>query len=362
LSAPPLAILPADVLALFRRAREAQGTTFGAACFEWLRRYVRFDALLVSVAPKANLSFGQTLSHGLDERALFESYAKVAHLDALSRYLITHPGTVRSLDIDAPEHATERHRPYREHLERFELSHGAGLSLPSADGELVFLLLFLRKTPGERMSEADLQAVPSLAPYLIEAVLLQRMAALGTSSQLRLDELPLALIDDAGCFKQMTPAFARSYSPERAVAQGYLYLGTEVLKHVTRGGAWTLPDGQVLYAVRDERGFLLHIRPKSKADALSARERQVADAYAGGSSYTEIAEALDIAPSTVRRHITNLYEKLCISHRVDLIAILPTEPKRTAWRQFDAQPPLGTKATSSISSSKSAPVALSNTN
>jgi DNA-binding CsgD family transcriptional regulator len=317
-----LEISPAEVLQLFRSAREAKGDAFSDACFSWLQRYVRFDVMLLAGAPREKLSFGQALTRGVDARAIFESYAKVAHLDALSPYLLANPGTACSLDQDAPELASEQHRPFREHLERFHIRHGGGISLVSSDRETVFLLMFLRSAEGERMSDLELSALATLAPYLAEAILVHRLGSWRASSELGLDQLPVALVDDAGCFKQLTPAFARLYFQEREFPQGFLLLGPERLAAIQRGESCSLPNDQVVCGVRDERGWLLRVRPRSRADVLTARERQVAYAYAEGASYTEIAETLEIAPATVRRHLTNLYDKLAISHRVDLISLL----------------------------------------
>ena len=318
---PALEILPADVLQLFRSAREARGDAFSDACFDWLQRYVRFDIMALAWAPKDKPSFGQALTRGIDARAVFESYAAVAHLDTLTPRLLTNPGSVCSLDCDAPELASERQLPLREHLERFQIRHGAGVSLVSPDGRTVSWVQLFRSARGERMTEAELGALGTLAPYLAEAILMHQLGSWRTS-ELGLDELPVALVDDAGCFKQLTPAFARAYFQEREFPQGYLVLGAERLAAIQRGESCPLPNDHVVYGVRDERGWLLRVRPRSRADQLTARERQVAYAYAAGSSYTEIAESLDIAPATVRRHLTNLYEKLAISHRVDLIAVL----------------------------------------
>ena len=59
-------------------------------------------------------------------------------------------------------------------------------------------------------------------------------------------------------------------------------------------------------------------RPASKIDRLSAREREIAEAFSGGESYNEIAARLFIAPSTVRTHLTTIYRKLGVSSKLDL--------------------------------------------
>ena len=59
-----------------------------------------------------------------------------------------------------------------------------------------------------------------------------------------------------------------------------------------------------------------------KLEHLSARERQIAAAYAGGQSYREIAERLFIAPTTVRTHLSTIYRKLGVSTKIELLRTL----------------------------------------
>jgi len=55
---------------------------------------------------------------------------------------------------------------------------------------------------------------------------------------------------------------------------------------------------------------------------LSPREQQIAESYAAGCSYQQIAEALHIAPSTVRTHLATIYRKLEVSSKVELASRL----------------------------------------
>ncbi len=55
-------------------------------------------------------------------------------------------------------------------------------------------------------------------------------------------------------------------------------------------------------------------------DALSNRERVVAEKFASGMTYREIGEALHIAPTTVRTHLASIYEKLGVRNKIGLAA------------------------------------------
>ena len=55
---------------------------------------------------------------------------------------------------------------------------------------------------------------------------------------------------------------------------------------------------------------------------LTPRERAIAERYADGETYTQIADALHIAPSTVRNHLAAVYRKLGVRSKPRLYAVL----------------------------------------
>ncbi len=55
---------------------------------------------------------------------------------------------------------------------------------------------------------------------------------------------------------------------------------------------------------------------------LTVREKDVADSVVRGLTYEEIAENLDISPNTVRNHVSNLYRKLSVRSKIELIQVL----------------------------------------
>jgi DNA-binding NarL/FixJ family response regulator len=104
----------------------------------------------------------------------------------------------------------------------------------------------------------------------------------------------------------------------RAGAIGYVPgpLDAPRLRRVVRAVAYNeaiVPRAMVLELVLELRGT------GSGGDGLSARESQVLGMLRRGHSTADIASRLDIAPVTVRRHISDLVHKLGVEDRSALI-------------------------------------------
>jgi DNA-binding NarL/FixJ family response regulator len=54
---------------------------------------------------------------------------------------------------------------------------------------------------------------------------------------------------------------------------------------------------------------------------LSSREMDILNCLAQGKSYTTIADELFISPHTVRKHMTNIYEKLHVNSKVEAVRL-----------------------------------------
>ena len=94
---------------------------------------------------------------------------------------------------------------------------------------------------------------------------------------------------------------------------------TKCLTKVTEGDRWFPDDDMNAVEVRD----LEQQRKGSEADLrLTAREREIAILVAGGLSNKEIARKIGISEGTVKIHLYNVYQKLGISNRTALAALV----------------------------------------
>lgn len=89
----------------------------------------------------------------------------------------------------------------------------------------------------------------------------------------------------------------------------------KLLEVVKSGGSFMTPA--VAKAIVDH----FQITQK-KIETLSLREQQVADAICDGMSYKMIAAHMDLSIDTVRMHIKNIYSKLHINSKGELIKLM----------------------------------------
>ncbi len=82
--------------------------------------------------------------------------------------------------------------------------------------------------------------------------------------------------------------------------------------------------GRTLVVRRQVEHQLLFLRARlrCRADALTVRERSVANLIARGATHKEVARQLARAPATIRNHIQTIYAKLEVANVAGLIEAL----------------------------------------
>ena len=126
--------------------------------------------------------------------------------------------------------------------------------------------------------------------------------------------IALTIHEDEEYFFKMLDAGASGYVPKRAAPDELL----TAIKAVSSGGVYLYPslakllvkDYLVEQESQDSDGSL---------DELTPRQKEVLILLGDGESNQEIAEKLNISPSTVARHRENIMEKLNLHSRTDLV-------------------------------------------
>lgn len=117
------------------------------------------------------------------------------------------------------------------------------------------------------------------------------------------------------------------YNAIQAGADGYLLKETaaqplyDAIVQTLDGGAAMAPDiaMKILKLLRNPPTQTA--MEQNEVIALTAREIEVLEQLSKGLTYTAIAENLFISPSTVRRHIENIYQKLEVHSKIEAIEL-----------------------------------------
>lgn len=103
-------------------------------------------------------------------------------------------------------------------------------------------------------------------------------------------------------------------------ASGERRLSSAVLRWIWSDDAEMSTPAMVLQKHPFGQVTLISLRERVASDLLTSRETSIAQAYADGRSYKEIARDLGISPATARAHIRAIYSKLDVQHKGGLTA------------------------------------------
>jgi len=319
---PDATDLSALLLPLYRSARELPVEQFQSWALNRLKPQVSFDAAWWGsgvATSAAGLAVHTIHLHNLPPEIL-PKYAEVAHQDTP-----TFVGLERGTGI------------YRFHMPTiFAAKDKAGIrafnrsirnehamlcgTVDRATGFTQWMTL-IRTDPNADFWDHEKELMGLLLPHMLEALAINRARHLEQYGE-RPTAKPrygLAIADRLGFVYHADVKFAEllrdvcpgptAHLPQRLVA-GLLDRGRYVA-------------GSVLFEVSRSADLLfLRARWVMPVDDLSPRERAIAQQIAQGRTHKEIAQALFLAPSTVRTHIQRIHEKLGCRNAAELIAQL----------------------------------------
>jgi DNA-binding CsgD family transcriptional regulator len=229
-------------------------------------------------------------------------------------------GTTSNVDVFSPAWQAELHPSITAHCRRFGMAH----ILSTVDADLATGLFFafsLYRADTERpFSDADRQLNQLLIPHLPELDAICHLQQVESRRRDGRESIrTYAVCDRHGYLRHADRAFAGLLRTEWPRWQGPR-LPRELCDQLATTGRGEWQGGAAIVAnwEPDQALCLLTVRKRSPLDRLSRRELEVTRAFAGGAEYSEIAQALRIAPATARNHLRNVYVKLGIHNKAEL--------------------------------------------
>lgn len=202
-------------------------------------------------------------------------------------------------------------------LRRFDARHDLhsilATAVPDRSGKLLQVLCLYRTESERPFSDDERIAKQALVPHLMQAW--QANWAYAPPDGLQ-DGLPTALLSAAGT---LIDADDRFIAMLRAAWPGWC--GARITLRGSGGfdGPRSATSQVTLSPVQGGApGTQRVLLQANRSGALTARERAVAQHYAAGLSYKEIARVLGISPETVRSYLKTCYAKLEVGGKVQL--------------------------------------------
>lgn len=316
---PPAADIASFLLDLHVRSNEVGYRELQRFALERFAGLVPFDGGVLAVGtlqggvPEPHDHF----LHGLPPEFM-ESWGRVRHEDRIVIGALREPRRTANHDVTRGE-IYEGYDAVKEHSRRWGISHVLCTTQVHAQAGLYWVMAISRANVDEPFTEIERATNEIVAPHLVSAARRARIGQLRAHSHAGDTHGEAAAIaNDEGLVLEADPGFAE------LVRRGWpRWNGPTLPREIVDLARAPSPERLVRgpASVRADRAsgvVLLHVRLTVPADRLTPREREIATAFSTGETYRELGARFGIAPNTVRRHLSNVYDKLGISSKVEL--------------------------------------------
>lgn len=310
------------LLNLYRASREMTMEDFQRHALAQLRPYIQFDAAVWAMATR--MENGREHVHDSFITGMPDDCAELMNLSGsdnlIAKTCSSSPGTCfyfSPTQIFAD--------PQTAMMARYmDVAHVLCIAWRSPIPQLSTILSLARRDGGMVFSEDERCLCECLMPHLTDMlqvnVVMQISAIRARDSESR---SAMAVVDAMGMLLAAEPGLERLLHLEWPDWDAPS-LPAPLLASISEGRERYL--GAVVQVrfeqVRESR--LVTVARRSPGDLLSPRERTVAEGFAKGESYKELAKRLGLSPATVRHHLRAIYEKLGVADKAALATLMST--------------------------------------
>lgn len=188
------------------------------------------------------------------------------------------------------------------------------------------LLLLYRRIDSAAFSEEERVLLELVAPHMVRAWLLAHKRAFKLDSTLqrmgRRNRGPACLCDASGAIFAASPEFIAAVRCQFPQWDELRIPFPLPAAEVSASRHLALNVGRLHLRVGTQGGLrIVHARPRHPFDELTQRERDVVQAIVGGRSFKNLARRLGVSASTVANHASNIYQKLGVYSRDDVVEL-----------------------------------------
>ena len=308
------------VLRLYRGSRECEAARFMDWALDLTRTLIPFDSAVWAIGVTGVGVHSAHLHHL--PAGMFRRWESESRNNTELTALIEGCGmeaTCRS-SVGAPAHPG-----FLKFCRHYDIRHTLCTTTENPLTHLHHFLCLYRGGAHAGFSAEDQELKAFLAPHLVEARNNNLAAYFGTYKEAAYRS---AICDRFGLLHQTEPGFADLLQAEWPEAHPP-YLPAELNELITKNRKLVF-QGTSIVVKTVPLGDLVHLQAKrqGRSGQLSPRERLITKHLVSGETYKEIAQALDISPSTVTKHVNAIYKKTGARNRMQIAKIIEGAKRR----------------------------------
>lgn len=302
------------ILELYRAGRNTDCRRFQPAALELIQEILPFDSAWWGNAVAEPMEIHQLYLFNCDD-SMVEAYPPYIEQDFFRAALVTQPGVTINMSDLIPRERYVRTALYREVGKRYKVEWSLGTLLVEPVSLLQEFLTLWRHDSKKPFTETERQTKELLMPHIAEAHREARLReVLGEASE---RNPRWAVADERGFLREVSPGFVHCLREHWPNWQGSR-LPQALLECVRLATPFNTARLKLKITPKGEFRYMQGLA-LSAMDSLSVREMDIVTRYAQGETYTVIAAALALSPSTVRNHIAHCYRKLAVNNKAELV-------------------------------------------
>lgn len=306
------------LLRLYRLSYERPVEGFQDEALRLLKSVLPFESSMWGTAGTAGPGIDVHTLHLFEKSPeMMAEYEHVKHHDAAAAALFNcRRGTIGTHPTQG-----EMDPALLDVVQRYEQNNIFITSDHDLEKRFVHWISLFRADPDQLCEQRELQLLSQVAPHMMQALTINRVAHLNQLKATDKHTGGTALADQRGVIYHVDAEFAAMVGGEWPRWSGHVLPSVPLT--LFQQGAERYVGATVVLSHRVEHGLLfLKCRRRCAADDLTPRELLVARLTAKGHTHKHIAKLLERSPDTVKTQLKSVYNKLQVSNVAELIAAL----------------------------------------
>jgi DNA-binding CsgD family transcriptional regulator len=308
------------LLGLYQSGRKIEVGGFQHWALEKVKSALPFDSALWA---HGMLNGPEIVVHNVHlhhlPREMFREYGQLKGEDPILLEIYRNKGTTINFNLAQLRPQAKPHS----HHKRYNIHYALSTMTVDAVTQSLSAISLYRSESSEPYQEQERELMQDLMPHLVGLFADKKLQhVLNIADKRERLHYVSALMDHAGLLQFAEQDFVTLIRNEWPQWKGPVLPDELVSGANTKSPQSYIGDAITVKYIPMGGAMGLKARGKASYDNLGRRERQVAELFAEGQTYKQVAKTLKIAPSTVSNELHSVYMKLNIASKPELMQLI----------------------------------------